>query len=100
MDGYVIVFRLSPRTKNTTISKFCQQFYGQETSSWKGKYHYHRHGLLDDIPYRKLIRGVIIIKKQYLETILEFLNNYDVEVHVREIKLTKEDRRILRVSKK
>ncbi len=93
MVGILLAFRLPPRMKNVKISKFCQRFYGQDTSSGKGKYRYRRHGLLDDIPYRKLLRGVIVIQQKHLRTVLEFLENYDAKVHVREVKLTEEDER-------
>ena len=95
MIGLLLAFRLPPRKKNVEISKFCQRFYGQDTSSGGGRYRYRRHGLLDDIPYRKLLRGVIVIQQSHLETVLEFLENYDAEVHIREVKLTEEDKRVL-----
>lgn len=80
------------------LSKFCQRFYGQDTSSGKGKYRYHRYGLLDDIPHRKLLRGVVIIRSDDLEKVLEFLKRYDAEVHFREINLIKEDKEKLKIS--
>lgn len=95
MKGIIIVFRLPPRTNNTTLSKFCQKFYGQDTSSWSGKYRYHRQGLLDDMPHRKLIRGVLILRLEDAEMVKQFLGQYSAEVHIREIVLTDEDRRIL-----
>jgi len=96
MDGSIIIFRLPPRKKNVELSKFCQRFYGQETSSAKGKYHYHRHGLLDDIPFRKLLRGVIIIDTENLQKIIDFLDDYEAVTHTRQIKLTEEDIKALK----
>ncbi len=93
MDGYIIVFNLPPKKKNVEISKFCQMFYGQDTSSWGGKYRYHRRGLLDDIPHRKLSRGVILIYQDDLETVLRFLEGYNAHIHAREVKLIEEDRK-------
>jgi len=90
-----VIFRLPRKTNNTTISKFCQKFYGQNTSSHNKKYRHHRHGLLDDIPHRKLIRGVVIIRTQDVERITDFLGQYSAEVHIRTIKLTEEDSKIL-----
>lgn len=90
------MFRLPPRKKNVEVSKFCQRFYGQDTSSGKGKYRYRRHGLLDDIPYRKLLRGVIIIRTEDLDKVLDFLGEYDAMVYFREIKLIEEDVEILK----
>lgn len=95
MTGNIVVFRLPPKKKNVEVSKFCQRFYGQDTSSGKGKYRYRRHGLLDDIPHRKLLRGVIIIRSEDLEEVLDFLEKYDAIVHYREIILLKDDVEIL-----
>lgn len=98
MNGSIVIFRLPPKTNNTTLSKFCQKLYGQDTSSWGGKYRYHRRGVLEDIPHRKLIRGVIIVRTQDVERVTGFLENYSAEVHVRTIKLTEEDTKFLKVS--
>ena len=96
MSGYILVFKLPPKKKNVELSKFCQKFYGQDSSSCGGKYHYHRHGLLDDIPHRKLSRGVILIKRNALDAVLGFLKTYKAEVHAREVKLTDEDKKIMK----
>jgi len=95
MNGIIIVFRLPPRTNNTDISKFCQQFYGQNSSSHKGKYSYRRRGLLDNIVHKKLIRGVLIILEKDLDIIFKFLEAYNAEVHVRTIELTADDQNVL-----
>jgi transcriptional/translational regulatory protein YebC/TACO1 len=50
---------------------------------------------MEDISHIKLIRGVIIIKTSDLEKVLNFLNDYNVEVHTRDITLTPEDEKIL-----
>lgn len=92
-----MVFHLPTKSNNTKLSTFCQKFYGQDKSSWGGKYHYHRHGLLDDIPHNKLLRGVVIIKNKDITEVLEFLKTYDAEVHIRTIELSEEDRKILGV---
>ena len=96
MRGIIIIFRLPPRKRNVEISKFCQIFYGQDTSYGGGKYRYRRCGLLDEIPHRKLLRGVIIISQKHLKTVLDFLNDYDAEVHVREVKLSERDEELLK----
>jgi hypothetical protein len=95
-----VVFRLPPKTKQSVANVFCQRFYGQDASSHRGKYRYHRRGILDDIPYRKLIRGVIILKSEDLDTVLTFLDRYDAEVYVRRIRFATEDRQILGLSQK
>ena len=68
-----------------------QKFYGQDSTSWNGKYRYHRHGLMEDIQHRKLLRGVIIPSKDDRDKVLDFLGSYSLTCHVREVKLTPED---------
>ena len=95
MNGVIIIFRLPPKIRNTEISKFCQKFYGQDSSSHGGKYRYHRRGLLDSIPYRKLARGVILLRSADLDVVVEFLKDYTNEIHIREIKLSEYDTELL-----
>ena len=47
--------------------------------------------LMEDIPHRKLLRGVIIIMKDDRDKVLDFLGSYSLTCHVREVKLTPED---------
>ncbi|MDR2204249.1 MAG: hypothetical protein LBE76_08180, partial [Nitrososphaerota archaeon] len=79
----------------TFINRFVQTFYGQNTASHKGGYRYHGHGLMEDIPYIKLIRGVIIVRGSDLERVLSFLKEYNAEVYTRDVTLTLEDEKIL-----
>lgn len=95
MDGYIVIFTLPPKKKNVEISKFCQKFYGQNTSSWGGKYRYHRHGLLDDIPHRKLAKGVVLVFEDDLETVVGFLEGYNAHIYARNVRLTKEDKDLM-----
>ena len=91
MKGSIVIFHLPPKTNNTALSKFCQKFYGQETSSHQGKYRYRRHGLLDDIPHRKFIRGVIIVQTEDVEKVEEFLKQYSACYYCRIIELAEGD---------
>ena len=91
MNGIMILFQFPEKTDHGTINKFMQKFYGQDSTSWNGKYRYHRHGLIEDIPHRKLLRGVIILRKDDRDKVLDFLGSYFLTCHVREVKLTPED---------
>ncbi|MBE3120923.1 MAG: hypothetical protein MUO73_08410 [Thermoplasmata archaeon] len=97
MYGFIVIFRLPKKTNNTTLSKFCQKFYGQNTSSHNGKYRYHRYGILDNVPHCKIIRGVLIIRTQDLKKVTDFLQEYGAETHIRVVKLNEEDVKILKV---
>ena len=74
-----------------------KKLYGQKTSSHKGKYHYRRKGLLDEIPAHRLIRGVIIVREEDSEQVISFLEGYDTEVNIRRVELTPEDLAVLDV---
>ncbi len=92
----MILFQFPEHADHNVVNKFMQKFYGQDSTSWKGKYTYHRHGFMEDIPHRKLLRGVIILKKEDRERVLEFLGSYFLTCHVREVKLTSDDEDKLR----
>ena len=95
MDVMILVFHLPAGMNNTEMGKFIKRFYGQETSTKKGKYRYRRKGLLDGIPHRKLLRGVIIIRKSDLESVMKLLIEWNAVVDQRIIEPTEEDLRIL-----
>ena len=86
-----MVFRLPPHQSNTELGKFVKKLYGQDSSCGRGKYSFHRRGLLDEVPHRKLLRGVVILRKQDLEKVLAFLEEWKAQVEVRVIKPTPED---------
>ncbi len=95
MNGTMILFQFTERTDHNTVNKFMQKFYGQDSTSGNGKYKYHRHGLLESIPHRKLLRGVLILRNEDAGKVLEFLGQYSLTLHVREIKLTQDDEKTL-----
>ncbi len=51
---------------------------------------------MEDIPHRKLLRGVIILRKEDRDKVLDFLGGYSLTCHVREVKLTSEDEKKIR----
>jgi len=85
MKIMLIVFYLPPNTPRTIRNKFPQKLYGQAVSSWGGKYRYRKTGFLESIPYRKLYRGVILVRDEDLDSVLNFLKSWDAIVEVREI---------------
>ena len=91
MRACIVVFRLPPGAPNRELGRFTKKFYGQETSSWGGKYTYRREGLLDGVPHRKLLRGVVILRERDLEKVVAFLEEWKAQVEVRNIRPTKDD---------
>ena len=95
MKIMLMVFYLPPNTPGTIRNKFPQKLYGQAVSSWGGKYRYRKTGFLESIPYRKLYRGVILVRDEDLDLVLNFLKGWDAIVEVREIIPLDEDLREL-----
>jgi len=91
MNGILIAYRLRTPHDPNVASAFVKKLYGQNTSSHGGKYRYRRKGLLDEVSSSKLIRGVIIIRRKDTEKILELLDEFEAEVHVREVVLINKD---------
>ena len=91
MYGTLMAFRLKPPQDPNKASELVKKLYGQGTSSHGGRYRCRRKGLLDDIPSRKLIRGVIIVKKGDEEMIVSLLEQYDTEVFIRKVQLNEDD---------
>ena len=96
MHVVILIFHLPQGMKNSDLGKFVKRFYGQETSAQKGKYRYRRKGLLDHIPHRKLLRGVIIIRESDLGTVMKLLIEWNAVVDQRIIEPTEEDLKMLR----
>ena len=95
MYGTIIVFRLKPPQDPNIASELVKKLYGQKTSSHKGKYHYRRKGLLDDISAYRLIRGVIIVQEEDKDKVVSFFEGYDTEVFVRRVELVERDLKLL-----
>ncbi|MGC8497045.1 MAG: hypothetical protein ACP5NL_03500 [Thermoplasmata archaeon] len=52
--------------------------------------------MLDNLPHKKLIRGVIIIEEPHLDAVKRFLEEYNATVFTRKIILTEEDEKELK----
>ncbi len=97
MYGTILIFRLKPPQNPNIASELVKKLYGQQTNSHKGKYHYRRKALLDDIPAHRLIRGVIIVREEDSDRVVSFLEGYDTEVFVRRVELATKDVEILKI---
>jgi hypothetical protein len=95
MSVVIVVFRLPPKVPNLVATRFCQRLYGQSVSSWGGKYRYRRTGVLDGIPHRKLLRGVVLLRESDLGAVRAVLDEFGASVEVRVIQPNPEDRRAL-----
>jgi hypothetical protein len=94
MDGTIIVYDTSNLTRAKKTS-FGRKLYGYTDKSNNGQYEYHRPGLLDEIPSRKLVRGVVIVREQDADKVIELIKDYNAETYKRKIELTPEDLKTL-----
>jgi hypothetical protein len=85
MIGKIIEFRFPGSTEQKSLNQFCKKFYGQETSSHRGKYRYRRKGLLYSIPHIKPVGGVIVVLNGNADKLIQFLKDYSTELFVRDV---------------
>jgi len=95
VKGILIAFSFPTGNDKVTSSAFTKALYGQKTSTHQGKYVYRKRGILDDIPYRKLIRGVFVIQDKDKKQIIDFFERFSAEYYVRVGELTEEDCEIM-----
>ena len=92
MDGKIVIYKASSSNKSTQLYK---ALHGYTDRSNHGKYTYQRDGLLDEIPHRKVIKGVFILRKKDSQKFVDLLEKYEIEHYVRNIELMAEDEEIL-----
>jgi hypothetical protein len=95
VEGSLLVFTLPAGTPLDVHRRFRKRIYGEETSSWAGRYRYRRKGLLDEIPHVKLYTGVIIVRKEDAKRVIAAVRENGGECIRRDLRLTREDLRVL-----
>jgi hypothetical protein len=90
MISYIVAFRLPKGTDTNTLNKFVRGLYGQDSKSWNGRYMFHRKGITEEIPFRKFIRGVIIIRESDLDRIISYFLRYKAEYYAGKVIETSE----------
>jgi hypothetical protein len=87
----VVVFHLRKGTPTTKHREFHRAVYGLDTSSWGGRYKYRLRGVLDEVPYVKLYRGVVLVSEDDFPALERMLRAFSAEYTWREIKPLKAD---------
>ena len=95
MDGVAVVFYLPPGSSPAQHSQFRRRIYGEETSSWGGRYRYRRKGYLDAKPHVRLNWGVVIVRSGDAARLMSVIRENGGIAHRRAVKLTKADERTL-----
>lgn len=71
--------------------KIYRALNGWKDKSQYSKYSYNRTGVLSDVPHIFVNRCVLIVRKDYVDEIISFLNENNVEVFTRDVILTESD---------
>ena len=95
MEGTILVFALPQETPLGVHRRFRKRIYGEETSSYGGRYRYRRKGLLDEIPHVKLYTGVVIVRRADAKRVIAAVRENGAECVWREVRLIKHDQRVL-----
>ena len=94
-EGVLLVFHLPSGSLPRRHQSFRQRLYGGGTTSWGGKYQYHRKGVLDEVPQVRLYWGVIIVRTEDRGKLERWLRGEGAEVTTRRVVLTGSDSRTL-----
>jgi len=95
MHGALLVFFLPPRSPLGAHRRFRRAVYGEQTSSWSGRYRYRRRGLLDDLPHVLLYTGVVIVRDEDAGRLRRAIERNGGTVFRRTVKLAPADARAL-----
>ena len=87
----LVCYTLGSKPTAAERNRFRKQFLGYTDFSNKGKYRYARKGLLSEIPHIKIIRSIIIVRKEDCKQVVEFLKTYNATIFVKTVILTAED---------
>ena len=89
--GYIMVFSLKKSLNNSQRARFFRDLYGYDDYSQYGKYFYSRGSILGrDTKYYGPQRAVLIVRKEYKEEVLSFLQK-KAKVYIWKIVLTDKD---------
>jgi len=95
--GFIITFTIkSGVKKNSEKTKFFKQLYGwtQTIPGKKKEYEYHREGVLDEVPHKKIAQSAFIVHEEDFEKIAEFFEQWQKKVIWNPFKVLIEDESI------
>ena len=81
----IIKFSIESRNfgNNTERNRFFRELYGwkQIVINQEKRYIYRREGLLDQIPCERIDKSMLLIRKEYVNKILKFLQYWENKVN-------------------
>jgi len=94
-EAVLIAYRLGSSDPRKA-SRFVQSIFGAPTST--GGRHYHRKGLMDEMPHWRVIRGVLVVRPTDRARVVRELRQWTSEVHWWVVRLRRTDRHHLRAN--
>jgi hypothetical protein len=98
MRGRLIVFRLLGRVGYAGAMRFCREFYGYTDYSNRGRYRYFRSGFLSKIPHVRVMRNVVLVRREDGPKVVDFLKRHKAEVHEWAVELRPQDKKVLKLA--
>lgn len=95
--GKLISFKVLANNDKLHMNKFCRDFYGFMDKSNNGKYSYKRKGFINQFKYVKLMKSLLIVKKEDFKEIISFLKKYNASLTMRDVVLSKSDIKTLKL---
>jgi len=95
MDGTLVVFHLPTGSSPAKHREFRRRIYGEDTTSWGGRYSYRRRGMLDEIPHVRLYWGAVIVRREDAGRLIDEVRQNGGTAMSRIVKLTEADRKTL-----
>ncbi|MGI0130368.1 MAG: hypothetical protein ACREDE_04640 [Thermoplasmata archaeon] len=90
-EGVLLVFHLPEGSPSVRHREFRRRVYGEATSSWGGKYRYHRQGILDGVPHVRIYWGIIVVRTADGGKMARWLRKQGARTIVRAVTLTSKD---------
>ena len=88
MDAQLITYSLGD--KSTAIqNQLRMKLIGQTSTSHRGKYKFHRKGLLEEIKHIKPSRGTMIIPLNKSKKVIQLLRKYKAKIKIYDISIKK-----------
>ncbi len=88
MDAQLITYSVG--NKSTAIqNQLRMKLNGQTSTSHKGKYTFHRKGILEEIKYIRPSRGTLIIPLSESKKVIQLLKKYKAKIKIYDISIKK-----------
>lgn len=95
MRARLVVFHLPEGSAPADHRRFRRAVYGEESTSWQGKYRHHRAGFLDGVPHVRLYWGVVLVREADWGPFRKVLADHGAVTAWREVTPTAGDLRAL-----